>query len=172
MINQMKQMKIYVTNIPPSTIKIEPLKRFLLFKDGYKKYELVSQEFGTQIIDHSKNGLEKMYRIEPNLNMDIHLINNHKGDKLYSLLVDKTEYVHIPIVSQFPVDYILTKMICFEYRVNKKSGLKMVIECLEESNELLEKALIPINFYFLGSMINQTDDILLEEINMFLLELN
>jgi hypothetical protein len=88
------------------------------------------------------------------------------------LLVDKTEYVHIPIVSQFPVDYILTKMICFEYRINKKSGLKMVIECLEESNELLEKALIPINFYFLGSIINQTDDILLEEINMFLLELN
>ena len=175
---QMKQMKIYVTNIPPSTLNLSKLDKFLLSKDGYKKYELVSEEFGTHIIDYSKNGQEKMYRIEPTLNMDLHLINNHQNDKIYSLLVDKTEYVHIPVISQFPVDYILTKMICFEYKinantiVNKKPGLKLVIECLEETNKLLEKELIPINFYFLGSSIHQSEDILLEEINMFLLELN
>ena len=177
MTNLMKQMKIYVTNIPPSTLNLENLNKFLLSKDGYKKYELVSEEFGTHIIDHSKNGLENMYRIEPNLNMDLHLINNHKNNKLYSLLVDKTEYVHIPVISQFPVDYILTKMICFEYKinanttVNNKSGIKLVIECLEETNKLLEKELIPINFYFLSSSINQSEDILLEEINVFLLDL-
>ena len=177
-IKQMKQMKIYVTNIPPSTLNLSKLDKFLLSKDGYKKYELVSEEFGTHIIDYSRNGVEKMYRIEPNLNMDLHLINNHKTDKIYSLLVDKTEYVHIPVISQFPVDYILTKMICFEYKinenttVNKKPSLKLVIECLEETNKLLEKELIPINFYFLGSSIHQSEDVLLEEINMFLLELN
>ena len=175
---QIKQMKIYVTNIPPSTLNLSKLDKFLLSKDGYKKYELVSEEFGTHIIDYSRNGVEKMYRIEPNLNMDLHLINNHKTDKIYSLLVDKTEYVHIPVISQFPVDYILTKMICFEYKinanttVNKKPSLKLVIECLEETNKLLEKELIPINFYFLGSSIHQSEDVLLEEINMFLLELN
>jgi hypothetical protein len=178
MSNLMKQMKIYVTNIPPSTLNLENLNKFRLSKDGYKKYELVSEEFGTHIIDYSKNGVENMYRIEPNLNMDLHLINNYKNNKLYSLLVDKTEYVHIPVISQFPVDYILTKMICFEYKinanttVNKKSGIKLVIECLEETNKLLEKELIPINFYFSCSSINQSEDILLEEINMFLLELN
>jgi hypothetical protein len=97
------------------------------------------------------------------------------------LLVDKTVYVHIPVVSQFPVDYILTKMICFEYQITKsksKTSLKLVVECLEETNKILEKELIPINFYFSGSSgssgssINLTDEILLEEINVFLLELN
>ena len=177
MTNLLNKMKIYVTNIPPSTLNLSTLEKHCLNKEGYKKYELVSEEFGTHIIDYSNNNLENMYRIEPNLNTDLHLINNHKDGKLYSLLIDKTEYVHIPVVSQFPVDYILTKMICFEYRITNtntktKSGLKLVIECLEETNKLLEKELIPINFYFLNSMINLVDELLLEEINVFLLELN
>jgi len=165
-------MKIYVTNIPPSTIKLAAIDKYLVSKDGYKKYELVSEEFGTHVIEK-----EKMYRIEPTLNMDLHLINNFNG---YSLLVDKTKYVHIPVLSQFPVDYILTKMTCFEYVINanKKNGIKLVIECLEESNELLDKEMIPVNFYFLNSSsnssnsLNLVDDNLLEEINVFLLELN
>ena len=70
-----------------------------------------------------------MYRIEPTLNMDLHLINDFNG---YSLLVDKTKYVHIPIMSQFPVDYILTKMTCFEYviRSNKKNGIKSIVNIM------------------------------------------
>ena len=175
--NQMNQMKIYVTNIPPSTINLLKLDKYCLNKDGYKKYELISEKFGTYVIDYSKNGLENMYRIEPNLNTDLHLINNHKDSKLYTLLVDKTIYVHLPVVSQFPVDCILTKMICFEYQITNtntksKTSLKLVVECLEETNKILEKELIPINFYFLGSLINLTDEKLLEEINVFLLELN
>ena len=118
--------------------------------------------------------------------MDLHLINNYNG---YNLLVDLTKYIEIPVVSQFPVNYVLTKMTCFEYCINKNSHLKLVIECLEESNDLLEKEFIPINFYFtfLNSSLNSSlnslnslnssnsmkmDDYLLEEINMFLLELN
>lgn len=166
-------MKIYVTNIPPSTIKLAAIDKYLVSKDGYKKYELVSEEFGTHVIEK-----DKMYRIEPTLNMDLHLINDFNGS---ALLVDKTQYVHIPIVSQFPVDYILTKMTCFEYVIgsNKKNGIKLVIECLEETNELLDKEMIPVNFYFLNSSsnsssnsLNLVDDNLLEEINVFLLELN
>lgn len=161
-------MKIYVTNIPPSTIKLDSINKYCIDKDGYKKYELVSEEFGTHIIEK-----EKMYRIEPTLNMDLHLINNFNG---YNLLVDKTKYVHIPVVSQFPVDYILTKLTCFEYIIgtNKKKGLKLVVECIEESNELFDKEMIPVNFYFINSNSNSldTDNMLLEEINMFLLELN
>lgn len=161
-------MKIYVTNIPPSTIKLDSINKYCIDKDGYKKYELVSEEFGTHIIEK-----EKMYRIEPTLNMDLHLINNFNG---YNLLVYKTKYVHIPVVSQFPVDYILTKLTCFEYIIgtNKKKGLKLVVECIEESNELFDKEMIPVNFYFINSNSNSldTDNMLLEEINMFLLELN
>ena len=135
----------------------------------------MSEDFGTHVIDYSKNNQEIMYRIEPTMNMDLHLINNFNG---CNLLVDKTEYVHIPVLSQFPVDYILTKMTCFEYKINAKSNdLKLVIECLEETNELLEKEMIPVNFYFTckSSFDNSFDKLennLLEEINMFLSELN
>jgi hypothetical protein len=129
-------------------------------------------EFGPKINKKNLN----MYRIEPTLNMDLHLIDNYNGFNMHKvqpiLLVDKTNYVHIPIVSQFPVDYLLTKMICFDYKMTK-SGLKMTVECLLESNEYLEKEYKPINFYFTiyNSSLN-IDDNLLEEINMFLLELN
>ena len=158
-------MKIFVTNVHPSTIKLTLLDKYLLHKGGSKKYELSSEDFGTHIIEKGK-----MYRIEPTLNMDLHLINY----KQFSLLVDLTNYVHIPIVSQFPVNYVLTKTTCFEYCVNKKSDIKMIIECLEEIDELLEKEIIPFNFYFTSSnfMINQSNNNLFEEINMFLLELN
>ena len=47
-------MKIYVTNIPPSTIKLVAIDKYLVSKDGYKKYELVSKEFGTHVIEKDK----------------------------------------------------------------------------------------------------------------------
>ena len=162
-------MKIYVTNIPPSSIKLDKLDKYLFNKDGYKKYELVSKEFGTHIIEIRKQNETTMYRIEPTLNMDLHLINMSNA----SLLVDKTKYVHIPIVSQLPVDYILTKMTCFEFKIGSK--IKMVMECLvENSNILSDKEFMPINYYFyyFDKQNNlDIDDNLLEEINMFLLEL-
>ena len=162
-------MKIYITNIPPSTIKLASIDKYRISKEGYKKYELVSQEFGTHIIEK-----EKMYRIEPTFNMDLHLINDFNG---FSLLVDKTKYVHISVISQLPVDYILTKMICFEYIINsntsKKNSVKLVVECLEECNETLDKEMVPVNFYFsLDSSLDLVDNNLLEEINVFLLVLN
>jgi hypothetical protein len=188
-------MKIYVTNINPSTIKLEKLDKYLLNKNGHKKYELVSEEFGTHIIEqynsknnnnnNNKNHQEQIiYRIEPTLNTDLHLINDFNG---YNLLFDKTNYVHIPVISQLPANYILTKMICFEYYIdqniknngkneNKASKLKLVIECLLEcSNALLENKLVPVNLYFVSSTVktnNIADDNLFEEINRFLLELN
>jgi hypothetical protein len=166
-------MKIYVTNIPPSTIKLASIDKYILKKDGYKRHELVSGEFGIHVIEK-----EQIYRIEPTLNMDLELIHNFNGS---SLLVDKTKYVHIPVISQLPVDYILTKMTCFEYIIgsNKKNGLKLVVECLEETNQMLDKEMIPVNFYFVNSSSNSSsnsldlvDNKLLEEINVFLLELN
>jgi hypothetical protein len=164
-------MKIYVTNVSPSTIKLAAIDKYLLNKSGSKKYELSSEDFGTHIIDYSKNNVENMYRIEPTLNMDLHLIK-YKG---FSLLVDLTNYIQIPVVSQFPVNYVLTKMTCFEYCINKKSGIKLIVDCLIENGASLHKEIIPVNFYFTSSsnfMINQSNDNLFEEINMFLLELN
>ena len=176
-------MKIYVTNIPPSSIKsnIEKMKPFLINKNGFKKYELFSEEFGTHIIENksgNKNCDHIIYRIEPTTKMDLHLTKKYNG---YDLLFDKTEYIKIPVVSQFPVNYTLTKLTCFEYLFNKDSKtkykndteIKLVIECIVETNSLMEKDIIPINFYFSCSETKSKniDNGLLEEINMFLLEL-
>lgn len=166
-------MKIYITNIPPSSVKLDRLNKYIVNKDGYKKYELVSKEFGTHIIEIRKQNEPTIYRIEPTLNMDLHLINLQNA----SLLVDKTNYVHIPVISQMPVDYVLTKMTCFEYAIKNKPGskIKMVVECLvENSNILADKEIMPINYYFhfFDKKNNlDIDDNLLEEINMFLSEL-
>ena len=72
-------MKIYVTNIPPSSIKLDKLDKYIVNKDGYKKYELVSKEFGTHVIEICKQNEPIMYRIEPTLTMDLHLINLQKA---------------------------------------------------------------------------------------------
>ena len=54
-------MKIYVTNINPYTIKSVlhsgNLDKYILNKNGFKKYELTSEDFGTHIIDYSKNNM-------------------------------------------------------------------------------------------------------------------
>jgi hypothetical protein len=170
-------MKIYITNIPPSTIKLTNIEKHLINKEGTKKYEIVSEEFGTHIIEQKQNKIN-IYRIEPTLNMDLHLINDFNG---YNLLVDKTKYVHIPVVSQLPVDYVITKITAFEYAINKQlnskisSGLKLIVDCLTEiDTATLEKEKIPINFYFSYDEKNSLDidENLLEEINMFLSDLN
>jgi len=176
-------MKIYVTNIPPSSIKsnIGKIEPFLINKNGFKKYEIFSEEFGTHIIENksgNKNNDQSIYRIEPTTKMDLHLTKNYNG---YDLLFDKTEYVNIPLVSQFPINYTLTKLTCFEYSSNKclntkyknDNEFKLVIECLVETNTFMENDIIPINFYFYysESKSNNIDNNLLEQINMFLLEL-
>ena len=174
-------MKIYVTNIPPSSIKsnIKKIEPFLINKNGFKKYEILSEEFGTQIIEN-KYGDQTIYRLEPSFDLNLQLTKNYNG---YDLLFDKTEYNKIPVVSQLPVKYILTKIVCFEYSTNKmlktkvnKNDVKLVIECIVETNSLMEKEFVPINFYFTFSKCNESklydiDDNLLEKINMFLLEL-
>ena len=93
-------MKIYVTNIPPSSIKsnLGKIESFLINKNGFKKYEIFSEEFGTHIMENkpgNKNNDQTIYRIEPTTKMDLHLTKNYNG---YDLLFDKTEYVNIPVV--------------------------------------------------------------------------
>jgi hypothetical protein len=175
-------MRIYITNIPPSSIKsnIGKIDSFLINKNGFKKYEIFSEEFGTHIIENkpgNKNCHQTIYRIEPITKMDLHLTKKYNG---YDLLFDKTEYIKIPIISQFPINYTLTKLTCFEYSFNKGlkikhndcTELKLVIECIVETNSFMEKDIIPINFYFDSyNSISINNNDLLEQINMFLLEL-
>ena len=189
----MKFMKIYVTNIPPSSINpnFEKMEKFLINKNGYKKYELFSEEFGTYVIEDKNNKndkkdkkdkntySQKIYRIEPIFNTDLHLIKNYNG---YDLLFDKTEYVDQDVISQLPVNYMLTKLTCFEYVLpsnpTSRNKIKLTIECIVENNTLMDKVIVPINYYFscLSNKNdkmdnNNIDDNLLEEINVFLSEL-
>jgi hypothetical protein len=174
-------MKIYVTNILPSSIKsnFEKMEKFLINKNGYKKYEIFSEEFGTYVIEDKNDkqtSRQKMYRIEPTFNTNLHLIKNYNG---CDLLFDKTYYVHQDVISQLPVNYMLTKLICFEYLLypSSQNKIKLTIECIVENNTLMDTEITPVNFYFSylnsskNDKNNDIDNNLLEEINVFLSEL-
>ena len=173
-------MKIYITDIFPSSLKnkLTNLKEYL--SNTISRYEMVSEECGIHIIEE-----DAIYRVEPNFKPDIHVING--TDSITNdLLIDNTNYKMIPVVSQLPFNYILTKMTIYEYQVSKKSKLKMVIECLNEPAPVniffakkngsanTETMVIPINFYFVYDdvKIDLTDRFVKEEINVFLSHLN
>jgi hypothetical protein len=96
--------------------------------------------------------------------------------------------VYQDVISQLPVNYVLTKLICFEYLLypssqnnknnnNNNNKIKLTIECIVENNTLMDKEIIPVNYYFSclrstkNDKNNDIDNNLLEEINVFLSEL-
>jgi hypothetical protein len=112
-------MKIYITDIFPSSLKnkLTNLKEYL--SNTISRYEMVSEECGIHIIEE-----DAIYRVEPNFKPDIHVINNSdliNNSITNDLLIDNTNYKMIPVVSQLPFNYILTKMTIYEYQVSKKS---------------------------------------------------
>ena len=171
-------MKIYITDIFPSSLKNKLTKIKEYLSNTISRYEMVSEEYGIHIIEG-----DTIYRIEPNFKPDIHVINN--SDLINSLLIDNTNYKMIPVVSQMPYNYILTKITIYEYQVCKKSKLKLVVECLNEpvptnvffsktTQATIDTTSIPINFYFVydAVKIDLTDQFLKEEFNVFLSHLN
>ena len=159
----------------PTTIKQKLIKLDHLLEHELTKYEIVSEDFGTQIIEKGC-----MYRIEPRFDTEYEVIKNYKN---HDILRDKTKYTHIPIISQLPVKYILTKITQFEYKTNKKSKLKFVVECVKEPINLKSispshfdkyEQFVPINFYLVldEPMLDMQNIFLQEEINMFLSHLN
>lgn len=170
-------MKIYITDIFPSTLKnkLTNIREYL--SNTISRYEMVSEEYGIHIIEG-----DTIYRIEPNFKPDMQLIKTFFSNEL---LIDNTDYKMIPVVSQLPYNYILTKITIHEYQVCKKSKLKLIIECLNEpvhTNVFFSKknqgnidtTVIPINFYFVYNdvKIDLTDQFLKEEFNVFLSHLN
>ena len=170
-------MKIYITDIFPSSLKnkLTNIREYL--SNTISRYEMVSEEYGIHIIEG-----DTIYRIEPNFKPDMQLIKTFFSNEL---LIDNTDYKMIPVVSQLPYNYILTKITIHEYQVCKKSKLKLIIECLNEpvhTNVFFSKknqgnidtTVIPINFYFVYNdvKIDLTDQFLKEEFNVFLSHLN
>jgi hypothetical protein len=201
-------MKIYITNIFPSSIKdkLTNIQNLLITPHGTNKYEINSHDFGTHYIEKSnqrgnngkkeKEGKEEgenitnIYRMEPNFDPKFQLIKGYNnGNSTNDLLIDYTKYTHCPVVSQLPTEYVLIKMIIFEYRTSPKSKLKLVVEYLKEptitgsyfsTNKNTKDEMIPINFYFVynnsdlkhENEIDLSDRFFQEEINMFLSHLN
>jgi hypothetical protein len=163
----MLNMRIYITNILPTTLK-NNLNTFVkLFGSPEEKinFEICSKELG-------------MYKIENDI--ILHMESTYKTDykhingyDMFDLLVDKTEYQWLPVVSQLPHQYISTKYYELTFKESKKSNLSLVIECLEESSDF-EKRLEPINFYFeyKGTKFDLTDTFFREDFNVFLSALN
>ena len=178
-------MKIYISNIFPSTIKNKLTKLKDLQTNSFDKFELASQDYGIHYIEKGKEkgNNEKIYRCEPNFEPKFQLIKNF-GPTNSDLFIDKTKYVYCPVVSQLPVNYVLTKLTILEYQTSKKAHLKLVIECLKEPvvvgsyfspDKHMGEELVPINFYFVYDELTNldlSDQFFQEEFNMFLSHLN
>jgi hypothetical protein len=147
-------MKLYITNIPPSAIKNNQDKLDSFLFNKREIYEIYSEDYGLHIID-PMNKMQS-YKVEAQFETDYHLIkghqyNNKNNNDLSScdLLFDLTVYQNVPVVSQLPVKYVLTKIQRFSYKLNKKSNWSLIIDCIRETNpETMDKELIPINYYF------------------------
>ncbi len=150
-------MKAYVTNVVPSSIKNNLDKIALQMVNKRERYELFSEEYGLHVIELTNNSAPKIYRVEPAFETNYHLIKNHEintsnTSNTCDLLFDLTSAIHIPVVSQLPTNYVLTKMQQFSYKLDKKSSWTLIIDCIRETNlDTLNKELIPINYYFVLS---------------------
>jgi hypothetical protein len=135
-------MKIYIINILPQSLKNKIKNMMESFECNEKiKYELNSKDFGLHILED-----DKIYNIESTYKTDYEMV---KGYNNFDLLIDKTTKIpNIPVISQLPVDYIITKYHVLEFfLLNNNSNISLILECLEEI-ENFEKILVPVNFYF------------------------
>ena len=162
-------MRIYIFNIPPQTIKDKINNLSSLFGEPEKniRYELCSKEFGIGIIEDNT-----IKHLETTFKMDYELI---KGYNNCDLLVDKTIYTLVPVVSQFPVNYISSKYIELKFKTSNKSKLTLIVECFEEPSKInINLELMPVNYYFEYDYekLDLKDIFFEEEFNMFLSNLN
>lgn len=159
-------MKIYIVNILPESLnnKLNIFKQHYEFKET-QKYELHSQDYGSHIIENNK-----IHLIESSFNTEYQLIKNYEK---FDLLIDKTNDKLIPVISQLPVNYIISIFHIFEFKTCKNSKLSLIIECLEETENFVKKS-IPVNFYFNynNDNLDLKDTIFQEEFNVFLSKLN
>ena len=169
-------MKIYIPSILPITLKdkltnILDFNKNIIMPEKIEKQEIISEDFGIHIIEKNK-----IIRIEPIFKPKYELIKDYNE---YTLLFDLNSEIIISNIFQLPVKYILTNITKFEYKTDKKSKLKLVIECItDKDTNKLETNYIPIDFYFNYNNDNfNLQDILnniffQEEFNMFLSQLN
>lgn len=161
-------MKIYIVNILPESLKNKIKNMMDSFEYNEKiTYELHSRDFGLHILKD-----DKMYLKESTFKSDYELIKGYTTSEClikYDLLIDKQEIKNIPVISQLPVNYIITIFNIFEFKACKNSKLSLIIECLEETENFVKKS-IPVNFYFNynNDNLDLNDPFFQDEFNVFL----
>ena len=103
-------MKIYITNILPAKLATNKIEHMV---DNISRIiEINSVQMGTIIIT-DKN----IYKIEPQFNVKYSAIKGYKctseSDRkseasFYDLLLDTSSNLQVPVISQFPSEYVLT----------------------------------------------------------------
>lgn len=164
-------MKIYIKDYNPKNI----LKKIKLIDEYYysttKSIEIISDD-GIFYIDN-----KKFYKINIVLDelVELKICN-------FDMLLDKSVYNN-DIVHQLPFNYIDSHITTFNYAINSKSKIKLVIEGNYNiiDNEIIDNEIItnkyynfsPTNFYF-EAPNEKTDFELLnnDDLNVFLSLLN
>jgi len=151
-------MKIYLPDILPKTLnnKIDKLKN--IKEPKIENYcEIISEDLGIMYINETTNNI---YCLETTFNTNYKLIKKYDGNQ--DLLVDYTQYNRLPVMSQLPTDYVLTKIREHKYSLY---NLTLVVEFSEED---------PINFYIEYTNnkpileLDLTDTNIQEDLNVFL----
>ena len=167
-------MEIYITDVLPIILKdkltnIKDQDNNVIKPEKKLKQEIFSEEFGLHVIQNNN-----IKWFEPNFKPIYEIIKKYNN---HTLLVNVINNCQIKCVSQLPVEYVLTHVIQLEYKMNIKSKLTLIIECIDDKKGL-ESILIPINFYFYYNDKNPDIHDLLsniffqDEFNMFLSQLN
>lgn len=161
-------MKIYIPSVSPISLKdkLNKLTKLTGEPKIQHKYEIISKENGLIIIEN-----QNIYNIESSFKTNYELIQKYNN---IDLLIDRSVNTTISLKSQFPVNYILSKIKLFEFKHNTKSKLSLIIECFEETTNNFELDNIPVNFYFNyeSDLLDFNDIFFKEEFNMFLSYLN
>jgi hypothetical protein len=173
-------VKIYIKNINLQTITdhIESFQKYFKFKKNIIK--LYSQENSVYIIE--KNNI---YYLEPSMDANIEEINYGN----LNLLVDYSNEIKIPILSQLPVNYIYSNITRNEYQIN---NIKLIIDGIYEKKNInnndykkknlldnFTKIFIPIDYYLeyneknidITKSLDFNNPFLQQELNVFLLHL-
>ena len=163
-------MKIYVCDYSPLKIieKLPQLEKY--FSNTELKYEMYSEE-GIFTVNNNKT-----YRMKMDMDKTEKIKNYFENCNLW---IDYSNVIYDD-VSQIPLDIINEAIISLIYEKDKKSKIKLVVECLYDGNILNEmkktnkyKGLIIRDFYFCTESKTDINDLnMKEELNEFLSLLN
>jgi hypothetical protein len=152
---------------------LEKLEKYIISKENI--VDVYSKEGIYQV---NENQTYKLYVKSEKIHENIVLKkahdddNDNDNDKNITLIIDDS-IIQKDLVHQLPYEHVNIPLTIHKYSLNKnnKIGLMLVIEFIENNDK--KGNLKPINYYFeYGSEIVHTNNLPIEDINVFLSLLN